>query len=55
MDNEKIPQIRDMTARCKKCGDYHFEDNLNKNGLCSKCANGNGATEDDCAIDWSDL
>lgn len=40
MDNEKIPQIRDMTAKCKECGNYHFPDALNKQGLCYNCANG---------------
>lgn len=40
MDNNKVPQIRDMTAKCKECGNYHFPDALNKQGLCYNCANG---------------
>lgn len=48
MDNSKI---RDMTSRCKNCGDYHFADNLNKDGLCPDCAKGKKKAKpitDDC-------
>ena len=40
MDNNKIPEIRDMTCQCKNCGDYHFTSEINKDGLCHDCANG---------------
>ena len=32
-----IPMIRDMTAQCKGCLCYCFPDDINKNGLCSRC------------------
>ena len=40
MSDTGVPQIRDMTEQCKNCGDYHFPDNINKEGLCTKCASG---------------
>ena len=40
MDNEKVPEIRDMTCHCKNCGDYHFASEINKDGLCRDCVNG---------------
>lgn len=40
MSSGSVPCIRDMTKRCKGCGNYCFPDDINKHGLCPMCARG---------------
>lgn len=44
--------IRDMTKRCKNCGNYYFE--LNADGLCDNCANGNPPQITETDSGWDD-